>query len=166
MQFLTIPGCFHKKVFQYLKKKSLLLCLSWIKISNHFSYLLRKKPANYFPVEEGVASMGWFFCFVWGLFGFNFLVLFWGFFWFFVFVVMEVFCCNFLCIWRTWAGNGIPNFPIVFPAEISALPVILEKYLDVRFLLASANVKMWVMYQWPWYASRGHQKGHLYGNLG
>lgn len=34
----------------------------------------------------------------------------------------------------------------MFPAEIFALPDLVEKYLDLRFLLASATVKMWVMY--------------------
>lgn len=49
--------------------------------------------------------------------------------------------------------NRIPVFPVLFPAEISALlvmqyaPVLVEKYLDVRFLLASATVKMQVMYR-------------------
>lgn len=159
MQFITIPGCFHYNL-SILKKNKLLRCLSWIKIINHFSNLLRKKPADYFPVGEGVGFWGYFFIlFGVGLvsFSFGFLVLFWGLFfpvclfsfWWGFFVAV------FLYIWGAWAENGIPFFPIVFPAEISALPVLVEKYLDVRFLLASANVKMWVMYQWPWYASRG-----------
>lgn len=64
-----------------------------------------------------------------------------------------VFVAIFYGFWGVWLENRIPVFPVLFPAEISALlvmqyaPVLVEKYLDVRFLLASATVKMQVMYR-------------------